>query len=83
MDIDQEKFWEETGAAFSATIRLAIHETSEALLLQKMPPTLRAELEGQLAWLKDYLDQENRRAVGLESRSECRGPPGPRERIMN
>ena len=59
IDTDRKKFWEVNGPAFKETVRLAIRETSEALLLQRMPATLRAELEGQLEWLKDYLEQEN------------------------
>jgi hypothetical protein len=59
IDTDRKKFWEVNGAAFKETVRLAIRETSEALLLQRMPATLRAELEGQLEWLKSYLEQEN------------------------
>ena len=59
IDTDRKKFWEVNGPAFKETVRLAIRETSEALLLQRMPATLRAELEGQLEWLKGYLEQEN------------------------
>ncbi|MCL6678371.1 hypothetical protein LZ519_03440 [Sphingomonas sp. RG327] len=62
IDTDRKKFWEVNGPAFKETVRLAIRETSEALLLQRMPATLRTELEGQLEWLKSYLEQDTCRA---------------------
>lgn len=60
LDTDKGKFWDEKGRAFRATVRLAIRETAEALLLRKMSRTLRAELEGQLAWLINYLKLQER-----------------------
>jgi hypothetical protein len=54
------EFWNENGPAFHATIRLAIRETAEALLLQQMSASLRDELEGQLAWLTSCLEPKNR-----------------------
>ena len=60
IDSDKEEFWNENGRAFRATIRLAIRETAEALLLQQMPEPLRDELEGQLAWLRSCLKRKAR-----------------------
>jgi hypothetical protein len=60
MDVDEKKFWNEKGRAFRATVRLAIRETAEALLLQQMPHALRIELEDQLAWLTNYLRPQDR-----------------------
>ena len=59
MDIDEKKFWKEKGRAFQATVRLAIRETAEALLLRQMPHALRIELENQLAWLTNYLKRQD------------------------
>jgi hypothetical protein len=59
IDTDRKEFWAANGRAFEETVRFAIRETSEALLLQRMSATLRTELEGQLEWLKSYLDQQN------------------------
>lgn len=52
---DRRDFWAANGAAFHETVKVAIRETSEALLLHEMSATLRAELEGQLALLLVYL----------------------------
>ena len=56
IDTDSSDFWEDNEPAFRETVRLAIRETSAALLLAGMSPALRAELEVQLEWLKAYLD---------------------------
>jgi hypothetical protein len=76
IDTDRKKFWEVNGPAFKETVRLAIRETSEALLLQRMPATLRAELEGQLEWLKSYLEQEN--CLASHAAQPFAGAGGPR-----
>jgi hypothetical protein len=60
LDTDKEEFWNENWPAFQATIRLAIRETAEALLLQQMSAALRDELEGQLAWLTSCLESTAR-----------------------
>jgi len=81
IDTDRRRFWEVNGPAFEETVRLAIRETSEALLLQRMPATLRMELEGQLEWLKSYLEQENcaasRPAQPLPDNGRRRGVTSP------
>ena len=59
-DTDRQEFWNENGPAYRATIRLAIRETAEALLLKQMPPALRNELERQLAWLTSRLEPKDR-----------------------
>ena len=56
VDVDSAVFWEDNEQAFRETVRLAIRETSAALLLPGMSTALRAELEVQLEWLKAYLD---------------------------
>ncbi len=60
LDTDKEEFWDENKRAFQATIRLAIRETAEALLLRQMSQALRDELEGQLAWLTNCLAPKER-----------------------
>ena len=60
VDTDPKDFWVANGPAFRETIRLAIRETSAALLLPQIPPLLRAELEGQLEWLRTCLDPKPR-----------------------
>jgi len=58
VETDRTDFWAENGSAFRETVLLAIRETSDALQLDDMPPGLRAELEGQLAWLRVYLSPQ-------------------------
>jgi len=60
MDTDKQQFWNENEPAFHATIRLAIRETAEALLMRQLPQALRNELEGQLAWLTSRLEPNDR-----------------------
>jgi len=60
MDTDKQQFWNENEPAFHATIRLAIRETAEALLMRQLPQALRDELEGQLAWLTSRLEPNDR-----------------------
>jgi hypothetical protein len=64
IETDHRRFWFEHEGAFQATVRLAIRETAEALMLQQMPLELRRELERQLKWLTTYLRQEELRAGG-------------------
>jgi hypothetical protein len=59
-DTDPKDFWVAYEPAFRETIRLAIRETSAALLRPQMSPLLRAELEGQLEWLRTCLDPNPR-----------------------
>ncbi|QIK96753.1 hypothetical protein G7076_10175 [Sphingomonas sp. HDW15A] len=54
-ETDSSDFWTSNGPAFRETIRLAIRETSGALLHHEMSAALRAELECQLVWLENYL----------------------------
>jgi hypothetical protein len=57
-DTDRTKFWDDYGAAFTETLRLASRETSAALRAPDMPPKLRAELEHQLGWLETLLARD-------------------------
>jgi hypothetical protein len=52
---NREDFWAANDPAFRETLRIAIHETSEALRSEPLSSGLRAELEGQLVWLTNYL----------------------------
>lgn len=59
LDADPKEFWNEKRRAFRATVQLAIRETAEALLFHQISHALRMELEGQLAWLTNYLRQQD------------------------
>lgn len=52
---DPRVFWDDNIVAFRQTVLAAISETSEALSMEKLPLDWGAELEGQLASLREYL----------------------------
>ena len=56
----QRHFWDENIVRFRQTLLLAIRDTSDALLDQRITRPWRIELEGQLEELVQYLELANR-----------------------
>ena len=59
-DIDHNEFWDANIAAFRQTVLFAIRETSDALLSPNISLSWRAELEGQLDALVEYIEMADR-----------------------
>jgi hypothetical protein len=59
-DVDHNEFWDANIAAFRQTVLFAIRETSDALLSPRISLSWRAELEGQLEALVEYIEIADR-----------------------